>query len=358
MADPALQLNPAYEPAQTLGELGASSVIREKTAAFFGHGIRLYRHQRAALDAAQRGDNYVVSAGTGSDKSLTYLVPIYDAIMRAEPERGKTRAVLIYPMNALINSQLDTLQRYAEQFAENPVRFAAYEDRSLLSAATRDLRFIVMDELHFYRGRQGSDVAMLIRRLSRQAHARVQYIGTSATVTTEGDRAERRKEIAEVARKLFGAEVRPDNVIDETLVRIAKAPKPQTAAELRRAVTLPPPANPADVVEHPLAAWLEETFGMSEQDGQLIRAEPQTFTEAVERLAKAADLPVDRCDTALKAVLDLGVEARSPNSDDSLFAFRLHQFLASGGNVYATLEDAARRELRLEGQYELDGGRP
>ena len=201
-------------------------------------------------------------------------------------------------------------------------------------------------------------MAMLIRRLSRQAHRGVQYIGTSATVTTEGDRAERRAEIAEVARKLFGAEVRPDNVIDETLVRIAKAPKPQTAAELRRAVTLPPPANPADVVDHPLAAWLEETFGMSEQDGQLIRAEPQTFDDAVERLAKAADLPADRCDKALKVVLELGVEARSPNSDDSLFAFRLRQFLASGGNVYATLEDAARRELRLEGQYELDGARP
>ena len=187
--DPALQLNPAYEPAQTLGELGASGVIREETAAFFGHGIRLYRHQRDALEAAQRGDNYVVSAGAGSGKSLTYLVPIYDAIMRAEPERGGTRAVLIYPMNALTNSQLDTLQRYAGQFPENPVRFAAYTgpttteernaiqnnpphilltnymmleylllrpaDRSLLSAATRDLRFIVMDELHFYRGRQG-----------------------------------------------------------------------------------------------------------------------------------------------------------------------------------------------------------
>lgn len=58
--DPALQLNPAYEPAETLGELGASGVIREETAAFFGHGIRLYRHQRDALQAAQRGENYVV----------------------------------------------------------------------------------------------------------------------------------------------------------------------------------------------------------------------------------------------------------------------------------------------------------
>lgn len=312
--------------------------------------------------------------------------------MRAQPERGGTRAVLIYPMNALINSQLDTLTRYAKQFAENPVRFAAYTgqtntaerneirhnpphilltnymmleylllrpaDRSLLSVATRNLRFIVMDELHFYRGRQGSDVAMLIRRLSRQAHAGVQYIGTSATVTMEGDRTARRKEIAKVARKLFGAEVPPDNVIDETLARIAKAPKPQTAAELRQAVMPPPPVNPDDVVSHPLAAWLEETFGMSEQDSQLIRAAPQTFTDAVDDLAKEADLPADSCETALKAVLELGVEASSPNSNDSLFAFRLRQFLASGGNVYATLEDVDRREFFLEGQYALDGGRP
>lgn len=389
--DPALQLNPAYEPAQTLGELGASGVIREDTAKFFGQGLRLYRHQRDALDAAQRGENYVVSTGTGSGKSLTYLVPIYDAVMRSQPERGGTRAVLVYPMNALVNSQLAALEGYAEQYAQNPVRFKAYTgqtqrderneiqhnpphilltnymmleylllrpaDRSLLSVATKNLRFIVMDELHFYRGRQGADVAMLIRRLSRQADAAVQYIGTSATVTTEGDRAERRAEIANVARKLFGAPVPPDNVIDETLVRIAKAPMPQTAADLCSAVTLPPPAKPADVVNHPLAAWLEETFGMSEKDGQLIRAKPRTFADGVKRLAAEAELPFERCETALKAILELGVEARRHDSDDSLFAFRLHQFLASGGNVYATLEDAARRALRLEGQYALEGGR-
>lgn len=78
----------------------------------------------------------------------------------------------------------------------------------------------------------------------------------------------------------------------------------------------------------------------------------------MERLVVAADLPADSCETALKAILELGVEACSPNSDDSLFAFRLRQFLASGGNVYATLEDVDRREFFLEGQYALAGGRP
>lgn len=243
--DPALQLNPAYAPAETLGELYGQSVIREETASFFGHDIRLYQHQREALDAAQRGDNYVVTTGTGSGKSLTYLVPICDAIVR-EMQSGKSartgvQAVLVYPMNALINSQEEALKRYANRFPGNAVRFAQYTgqtpnsqrneiinnpphilltnyvmleylllrptDRSLLATATRDVQFIVMDELHFYRGRQGADVAMLLRRLSRHASRDVRYIGTSATVASEGTRDERKQVVAGVAKNLFGAEV-------------------------------------------------------------------------------------------------------------------------------------------------------
>ena len=126
--DPALQLNPAYEPAETLGELAASGVIREETAAFFGHSLRLHRHQRQALDAAKRKDNYVLSTGTGSGKSLTYLIPVYDHIIRNElsDRTGGVRAVLVYPMNALINSQLNALKEYAEGYPQNPVTFARY----------------------------------------------------------------------------------------------------------------------------------------------------------------------------------------------------------------------------------------
>ena len=86
--DPALQLNPAYQEAETLGELAAARVIRDETSRFFGQSLRLYSHQKKALDAARRGVNYLVTTGTGSGKSLTYLTPIYDAIMRDQPERG------------------------------------------------------------------------------------------------------------------------------------------------------------------------------------------------------------------------------------------------------------------------------
>ena len=105
-----LQLNPAYEPGATLGELASRAVIREETARFFGPGLRLHRHQEEALTVAQRRDSYVVSTGTGSGKSLTYLVPIFDYVVRNQPERHSVRAIAIFPMNALINSQVQALR--------------------------------------------------------------------------------------------------------------------------------------------------------------------------------------------------------------------------------------------------------
>ena len=392
--DPALQLNPAYEAAETLGELAVAGIIRPETAQFFGRNIRLHRHQRDALAAAQRGANYVVATGTGSGKSLTYLLPIYDAIMRDAPERGGVRAILIYPMNALINSQLNALQEYDARRRANKIRFARYTgqtntaerqaihdnpphilltnymmleymmlrqaDRSLVAQTTRDLRFIVMDELHFYRGRQGADVSMLVRRLSHHANQSVQYIGTSATVASAGSRSERRAVISEVAVKLFGAPVAPDDVIDETLVRVAQAPAPRTDDELRHAVALSPPSGSyQSVVSHPLAAWAEETFGLTtDEEGRLARHAPQTFDDAAVGLSAATGLDLAVCKTSLRAVLDAGSNVDNPMTGERTFAFRLHQFLTAGGSVYATLEQPPVREFRLEGQRELDGGRP
>src|ERR1039458_8057309 len=83
--DPILQLNPAYEPGPTLDELAAQGVIAAGTARFFrkhdGSALRLYRHQQEAIEIARHREPYVVTTGTGSGKSLTYLVPIYDHVL-------------------------------------------------------------------------------------------------------------------------------------------------------------------------------------------------------------------------------------------------------------------------------------
>jgi len=387
--DAVLQLNPAFEPDLTLRELANAGTIARETARFFGEDIRLYQHQAEALAAAQRGEPYVLTTGTGSGKSLTYLVPIYDAIVRDEPHRpGGVRAIIVYPMNALINSQLDALKKYQANFPESPVRFDRYTgqekeqdrsrilanpphilltnyvmleyilvrptERSLLATATRDLQFLVMDELHFYRGRQGADVAMLLRRVQQKAGHDLQTVGTSATVATEGTREERRQTIAGVASKLFGVAVPPANVIDETLRRVAKVPVPATRDELRAAVELPPPVAEADgVVNHPLAAWVEEAFGLASEDGRLVRREPETFEAAVRRLVDEAGMEEPTCRQRLHAILDAGNEAIAEDGEP-VFAFRLHQFLSSGSSVYSTLEPLDTRELTMEGQYKAD----
>ena len=90
-------------------------------------------------DIAQKGEPYVVTTGTGSGKSLTYLVPIYDHILRNQPEKPGVRAIIVYPMNALINSQWEALKAYAKGYPENQVRFERYTGQDKDEARQRIL---------------------------------------------------------------------------------------------------------------------------------------------------------------------------------------------------------------------------
>lgn len=143
--------------------------------------------------------------------------------------------------------------------------------------AARGLRFLVLDELHTYRGRQGADVALLVRRLRDACHApAVQCVGTSATMASGGTRAEQRVAVAEATR-LFGVDVTPERVVGETLQRATD----ERAAEddaLAARVRAAPPAGYDALRRDPLAAWVESAFGLDRDpsDGQLIRRRPTT----------------------------------------------------------------------------------
>lgn len=154
-------------------------------AAFFGHNGWLYRHQQQALEEYAEGypPNPVTFARYTSQTTIDE---------KSEIQNNPPRILLT---NYVMPEYMPLRQ----------------SERSLLATTTRDLRFIVMDELRFYRGRQGAEVAMLMRRLSRKAKSDVLYIGASATMVSEGSRAYRKAVVAEVARKIFGARVRPDS---------------------------------------------------------------------------------------------------------------------------------------------------
>ena len=106
------------------------------------------------------------------------------------------------------------------------------------------LKYLVLDELHTYRGRQGADVAMVIRKLRQISNNAKKgnnlpllCIGTSATMSSQGDRADRKTTVADVASKLFGVEVKPTNIIDETLEPAITRANP-TVAELTEALKM------------------------------------------------------------------------------------------------------------------------
>lgn len=384
--DALLQFNPAYAPGPTLDELVARGELRPETARFFRRAddgpLRLYAHQYAALQRAQAGRSYVVTSGTGSGKSYTYLLPIYDALVRGDLSPG-IRAILVYPMNALINSQYETWRQLAAR-TPGPVRADRYtgdvrgEERQrildeqphilltnyvmlellltrgtehhFISQATRHLQYLVFDELHTYRGRQGADVALLIRRLREASgNPALQCIGTSATMISDGPPVARRRTVAAVAAELFGVPITPDDVVEEQLQRRTEAPLPPDPAALRAAAAAPPPEDAAAFRTHPMAAWVETALGVTWDGERWQRRGPLPWGQAVQALAEASGLPPDAADGRLREWLVAGNRLEIAPGEPVL-AFRLHQFLAGGGTVYATLEPPDRRHLTLSPQ--------
>jgi ATP-dependent helicase YprA (DUF1998 family) len=136
--DPLVQLNPWFRPGLTVDELVAAGLLhpecsrifrrKESEHEFTGPPIRFHKHQEDAIRVAKNGGSYVLTTGTGSGKSLAYFVPIVDQVLRNGTGKGII-AIVIYPMNALCNSQLGELKKFlVHGYGEGkkPVTFARY----------------------------------------------------------------------------------------------------------------------------------------------------------------------------------------------------------------------------------------
>lgn len=398
--DPWLSLNPAFATGGSVPDLVAEGLLHSECERIFrvksgladpgSRPITLHRHQREAVEAARGGQAYVLTTGTGSGKSLAYIVPIVDAVLR-EPRRRGIKAIVVYPMNALANSQrgeLEKFLRFGYGEGNEPVTFARYTgqegqeererifkdppdilltnyvmlellltrpaERERLIRAARGLRFLVLDELHTYRGRQGADVALLVRRVRDACEApELQCIGTSATMASGGTVADQQRVVAEVASRLFGADVTPDRVIGETLTRATRGTA-QNADVLRQAIrgSGASARGYAELAADPLASWIEDTFGLTHETetGRLVRQKPTRVPDAARRLAEMTGLTPEECEQAIRSMLLAGASAREPGTGRPLFAFRLHQFLSKGDTVYASLEPEDVRHVT--GQYQ------
>jgi hypothetical protein len=283
---PFLEATPVFEPGGTLAELAPD--VEEGVLAALRGSRRLYWHQEQALRAVRAGRNVVVTTGTGSGKTEAFLYPIllhlYGEYAAGTLGPG-VRALVLYPMNALVNDQRERLGEIAAALeragAGFRFTFGQYvgvtpeDERDTAREARERLRqrlpgelvlraemrqtpphilltnysmleylllrpqdsplfegpwsFLVLDEAHQYRGARGVEMAMLLRRLKERLRSGgvrgpLRCIATSATIAGEGQAAE----VARFAADLFGEPFAPGDVIES---RTIPSPPP-SAAEL------------------------------------------------------------------------------------------------------------------------------
>jgi ATP-dependent helicase YprA (DUF1998 family) len=284
---PFLEATPPYRTGASIRELVALGALDESVLELDGPELPverpLYAHQEKALRKARSGRNLIVSTGTGSGKTESFLVPILADLLEqnAASRLGPgVRAILLYPMNALANDQLKRLRRLLrstpditfgryigdtkekpdeaakdfdslhhgeprlpnellsrEEMRENPphLLLTNYAMLEYLLLRPNDIplfdsdtwKYIVVDEAHVYNGTQAAELSMLMRRLKERVspQRRPQCIATSATV---GDDA---SAVCRFASDLFTApfEWDPDDPQRQDLVTPERAEIPQAA---------------------------------------------------------------------------------------------------------------------------------
>ena len=281
--DPLFTIRRRYRKGEPLETLVGDGTLHEDVLRIFSVDpsdpsappIEPYEHQTAAIRllCSQPADNTVIATGTGSGKSFAFSIPVVSEAVRAKQQGSAgVKAVLVYPMNALANSQYEDL---ALRLAGSGLTIANYtgdlkqtEEAALsgFEAATgraephdsevvcRDhlqdrgadilitnyvmleliltrfqdrrifpfdklgaLQFLVLDEVHTYTGRQGADVACLVRRLKEHTGTggALRCVGTSATVDSDAGEEGSRAAIAQFASDLFGERFSPEGIITE-----------------------------------------------------------------------------------------------------------------------------------------------
>ena len=401
--DPLITINPRYKSGKTVGELAKEGILDPALSQIFAFGkertpFRLHQHQEAAITKSHLGEDFIVTTGTGSGKSLCFFVPLLDKIVKAKRagDKPRTRAIIIYPMNALANSQLEELSKFVkdsgldESLRPTFARYTGQEsserrreiadskpdiiltnfmmlellmtrqdelDRTVIGNA-EGLEFLVLDELHTYRGRQGADVAMLVRRVKQRLNPRgkILCIGTSATMSSAENEIERNTAVAEVGSKLFGVKMSHNAVIGERLQRATDPTiNPATLGKsLRDVVSSQLPKNISDVSleSHPLACWIETEIGLEDAE-KLRRRKPMTVNDAALKLATATGLELEICELRLSQMLSLigsPETDRGGTSEKSFLAFKLHRFISGAGRIFTTLEDKPNRKVVLDEQ--------
>src|SRR3990167_2833960 len=403
---PYLEKSQIYKQGEPLNDLP----LHEKTIGTIRNRFNdreLWKHQTDALKLLLAGKNVIIATGTSSGKTLCYQIPIIDDLIR-DPSPG-LRAVIIYPLNALVNDQLveweqmlkdhpqitfarftgqtpnsqidyerrlrdaireqltdqtlkqQELQRELERRLEKQLRadvpnrlnhrdairanpphvlitnFSMLEyllerpvDATIFENAR--LKFLVLDEVHAYRGVQATEIAFLIRRLKdRLGLETLTCIATSATLGKQ-DNEKSREKVRKFVSELFDEDFPEANPIYGTTAEpILKEPQYRsTPLQYIKAAESLRSDPQADVRRH---------LGVNSSDGSLasllyhdehlyrLRKEILTKPTLLSKAAKQLWANEPRSEDGLQALLEIVAAAKMDESHEDLLPTRLHYFV-------------------------------
>lgn len=285
---PFIQLNRRFEKGDSFDDLIKEKLLHPNTPTCFttdpgnssARPVSLHKHQSKAIRSITSGNNTIISTGTGSGKSFCFGIPVVSSCLEMQDKGIKgIKAIFVYPMNALANSQYDDfakrlhnsgikiaiytgdtaktrlqgLQDYRNRFGRDPYDsellsreeiqqtppdilitnyvmleyiLTRFEDRKLFPIENEGvLQYLVLDEVHTYTGKKGADVSYLIRRIKQSTGTKnkLRCIGTSATVQ-DLDNVSSSKAITKFASELFGEHFAEDAVVGEHYTKLAHDP--------------------------------------------------------------------------------------------------------------------------------------
>lgn len=367
-----------------------------------------YLHQSKSLQhlLGSTPSPLVVTTGTGSGKTECFLLPVIQNAIEdsvAFKQSGLT-AILVYPMNALANDQQERIQKYLEESGHTHVKVARY-DRStkqdererlrknpphilltnyvmleylLVRPADREdifanhrCRFLVLDEVHSYRGSLGANIALLIRRVgahlagarqnwnpnadSARRHPSLVHVGTSATIKSVDERhvhAEdvtrlRDEAVQEFFAKITGVEPKSIRVIGEA-IRDLEVPAEATWSQQPAAPEVGPGAAKlaraaAELAGAAVAPRLEDNTSRAAilfELNDLLARRPQSLQQIVEHIQQKvparSEAPETQVLAEAKTALLLG--AALPDGVPGALRLRTHRFIRGGWKFYRCVD--------------------
>ena len=424
---PFLDIGGSYETGKTLRELvreGAVSPLFERLEPVPEKDRELkldrplYRHQEEALRKATQGQNLVITTGTGSGKTESFLLPILQHLLREEEEGGLdhgVRAIIIYPMNALANDQMKRMRALLKNYPQirygvyngntehsqsqalieyrrtyrdpsgNPLDPAPNEviSREVMQSAPphilitnysmleymmvrpkddrvfsgAKLKYIVLDEAHIYKGATGMETSLLMRRLRARISqpGSVQYILTSATLGGP----EANDSVLEFAERLSGVAFSQQGIIraqekNPPMQEFLEFP-PQLFEELQNA-----PQETAAILERYQADFAPQ--GEAEEKLYWLCLHSKLF--AALRKAVREPVTVAQLQQALSRETPMTLDqvtafvdvcARAELDGASLIKPRYHFFVRALEGAYLTLTSPKRLFLHRKESWDGDG---